>query len=80
MPMFEGVSFLGKPTRVDAGTHNGARNKPNEDRYTVFTGPGDNGQPVQFLVVADGVTSTHGGERASDIAVRLLQQLSLIHI
>ncbi len=33
MPTFEGVSFLGKPTRVDAGTHNGARNKPNEDRF-----------------------------------------------
>ncbi len=29
---------------------------------------------MQFLAVADGVTSTHGGERASDIAVRLLQQ------
>ena len=74
MPTFEGVIFLGKPTRVDAGTHNGARNKPNEDRFDAFTAPGDNGQPVQFLVVADGVTSTHGGERASDIAVRLLQQ------
>ena len=75
MPTFEGVNFLDKPTRVDAGTHNGARNKPNEDRFTVFTGPGDNGQPVQFLIVADGVTSTHGGERASDIAVRVIQQI-----
>ncbi len=74
MPIFEGVTFLGKPTRVDAGTHNGARNKPNEDRFAAFTGPGDNGQPVQFMAVADGVTSTHGGERASDIAVRVLQQ------
>ncbi|MBE2237801.1 MAG: protein phosphatase 2C domain-containing protein [Caldilineaceae bacterium] len=75
MPTFEGVNFLDRPTRVDAGTHNGARNKPNEDRFAVFTGPGDNGQLVQFLVVADGVTSTHGGERASDIAVRVLQQI-----
>jgi len=73
-PTIEGVTFLGKATRVDAGTHNGARNKPNEDRYTAFTGPGDNGRPAQFLAVADGVTSTHGGERASDIAVRVLQQ------
>jgi len=74
MPTIEGITFLDKPTRVDAGTHNGARNKPNEDRYATFTGPGDNGRPVQFLAVADGVTSTHGGERASDIAVRVLQQ------
>jgi serine/threonine protein phosphatase PrpC len=74
MPTIEGITFLDKPTRVDAGTHNGARNKPNEDRYAAFTGPGDNGRPAQFLAVADGVTSTHGGERASDIAVRVLQQ------
>ncbi|HHY57374.1 MAG TPA: serine/threonine-protein phosphatase, partial [Chloroflexi bacterium] len=74
MPTFEGITFLGKPTRVEAGTHNGARNKPNEDRFAAFTAPGDRGQPVLFLVVADGVTSTHGGERASDITVRVLEQ------
>jgi len=75
MPTSAGITFLGKPTQVEMGTHNGARNKPNEDRFVAFTGPGSNGQPAQFLVVADGVTSTHGGERASDIAVRMLQQL-----
>jgi len=70
-----GVIFAGKPTQVETGTHNGARNKPNEDRFDAFVGPGNNGQPAQFLVVADGVTSTHGGERASDIAVRVLRRL-----
>ena len=70
-----GVIFAGKPTQVETGTHNGARNKPNEDRFDAFVGPGNNGQPAQFLIVADGVTSTHGGERASDIAVRVLRRL-----
>ncbi len=75
MPTVPGVIFAGKPTQVETGTHNGARNKPNEDRFDAFVGPGNNGQPAQFLVVADGVTSTHGGERASDIAVRVLRRL-----
>lgn len=69
-----GIEFLGKPTVVASATHNGARNKPNEDRYDAFIAPGSGGQPAQFLTVADGVTSSHGGERASDIAVRVLKQ------
>jgi protein phosphatase len=75
MAPFAGITFLGRPTQGAADTHNGARNKPNEDRFITFTGPGDNSAQTLFLVVADGVTSTHGGERASDIAVRVLRDL-----
>jgi protein phosphatase len=69
-----GVPIFDKVSQIATVTHNGARNKPNEDRFDAFLAAGANGQPAQFLVVADGVTSTHGGERASDIAIRVIKQ------
>ena len=78
-----GAIIFGKPAQIGESTNKGARDKRNDDRMAAFVGPSsgasgganDAGRQVQYLVVADGVTSTHGGDQASDIAVRRLQQV-----
>ncbi|MBK8051555.1 MAG: protein phosphatase 2C domain-containing protein, partial [Anaerolineales bacterium] len=71
----DGAIIFGKPAQIGLSTNKGARDKRNDDRSAAFTGTNESGQPVQYLVVADGVTSTHGGDQASDIAVQQLQKL-----
>lgn len=77
-----GAIIFGKPAQIGESTNKGARDKRNDDRVAAFVGPSSTnggadgaGRQVQYLVVADGVTSTHGGDQASDIAVRRLQQV-----
>ncbi len=64
--------FGGTPAvavRTDIG-----RKAKNEDSYTHFSVPGLNGSAALVLVVADGVTSTEGGGRASEIAVERMRE------
>lgn len=70
-----GATIFGKAALIGETTNKGARDKRNDDRSAAFTGPNGGGQEVQYLVVADGVTSTHGGDQASEIAVRTLRQV-----
>ena len=79
-----GAIIFGKPAQIGESTNKGARDKRNDDRMAAFVGPSSTsasggadgaGRQVQYLVVADGVTSTHGGGQASEIVVQRLQQV-----
>ncbi len=70
--------LFGQPVNFAAKTHEGARNKANEDSYACFFVPGRrDGEPLPVWLVADGVTSASAGAQASDIAARQIKEYLL---
>ena len=62
---------------VAALSHAGRSGKNNEDRYAVVSFTADDGHPVVFAVVADGIGGHRAGEVAAELAVNyIIQQVA----
>lgn len=62
---------------VAALTHAGMVGKNNEDRYTVSSYIGQEGKPVLFAIVSDGIGGHRAGEVAAELAVNyILEKIS----
>jgi len=59
---------------VAALSHAGRSGKNNEDRYAIASFTTDEGQPVVFAVVADGIGGHRAGEVAAELAVNYIGQ------
>lgn len=59
---------------VAALSHAGRSGKNNEDRYAVASFTTDDGHPVVFAVVADGIGGHRAGEVAAELAVNYITQ------
>ncbi len=59
---------------VAALSHAGRSGKNNEDRYAVASFIADDGPPVVFAVVADGIGGHRAGEVAAELAVNYISQ------
>ena len=59
---------------VAALSHAGRSGKNNEDRYAVASFTADDGHPVVFAVVADGIGGHRAGEVAAELAVNYISQ------
>jgi len=59
---------------VAALSHAGRSGKNNEDRYAIASFTNDEGRPVVFAVVADGIGGHRAGEVAAELAVNYIGQ------
>jgi serine/threonine protein phosphatase PrpC len=59
---------------VAALSHAGRSGKNNEDRYAVSSYKLEDGQPVVFAVIADGIGGHQAGEVAAELAVNYISQ------
>jgi len=59
---------------VAALSHAGRSGKNNEDRYAIASFTTDDGHPVVFAVVADGIGGHKAGEVAAELAVNYISQ------
>ena len=59
---------------VAALSHAGRSGKNNEDRYAIASFTTDEGHPVVFAVVADGIGGHRAGEVAAELAVNYISQ------
>jgi len=59
---------------VAALSHAGRSGKNNEDRYAIASFTTDDGRPVVFAVVADGIGGHKAGEVAAELAVNYISQ------
>ena len=59
---------------VGHGTHPGETGKNNEDRYSVSSYYGGEGEQVTLAVICDGIGGNQAGEVASDLAVKNITQ------
>lgn len=71
-------SIILRAPLMNAYNHQGVRGKQNDDRHDYFKievgGSGQPGRTVHIAIVADGVTSTDGGDQASEIAVNTIRK------
>ena len=59
---------------VAALSHAGRSGKNNEDRYAIASFTNEDGRPVVFAVVADGIGGHRAGEVAAELAVNYISQ------
>ena len=55
-------------------SHAGRSGKNNEDRYAIASFTTEEGHPVVFAVVADGIGGHRAGEVAAELAVNYISQ------